>query len=121
MYTMRLEPAEDQNIFIKAKKEGYVTLTPPLVYKMSKRQSQKIVLSLSPDLGVRWQGCRQSTDFTIDSLSARRRQSGGELGQCRLGLEDRQDGCKLTREIGVLLLLGIQDLLPSDDTGHGLD
>ena len=57
MYTMRLEPAEDQNIFIKAKKEGYVTLTPPLIYKMSKKESQKIVLSLSPDLGVRWQIC----------------------------------------------------------------
>ena len=59
MYTMRLEPAEDQNIFIKAKKEGYVTLTPPLIYKMSKKESQKIVLSLSPDLGVRWQGRRR--------------------------------------------------------------
>ena len=58
MYTMRLEPAEDQNIFIKAKKEGYVTLTPSIIYKMSKKESQKIVLSLSPDLGVRWQGCR---------------------------------------------------------------
>ena len=59
MYTMRLEPAEDQNIFIKAKKEGYVTLTPPLVYKMSKKVTQKIVLSLSPDLGVSWQGRRR--------------------------------------------------------------
>ena len=59
MYTMRLEPAEDQNIFIKAKKEGYVTLTPSLIYKMSKKKSQKIVLSLSPDLGVRWQGRRR--------------------------------------------------------------
>ena len=53
MYTIRLLPAEGQNLFITTKKEGYIPLSPSIIYDMTAGDSQNIILSLSPRLGVR--------------------------------------------------------------------
>lgn len=51
----------------------------------------------------------------IDQILVKCRQSGDELGQVGLGLVDRQDGCKLAREIGLLVFLARQGQLPAND------
>ena len=66
MYTMRLRPAEGQNLFITVKKEGYAPLTPSIMYDMAEGESQNIMLSLSPELGVRWRNCRRRKDDTFN-------------------------------------------------------
>ena len=55
MYTIRLRPAEGQNLFISAKKKGFTALSPSVAYDIAAGESQSIILSLSPELGVRWQ------------------------------------------------------------------
>ena len=56
----------------------------------------------------------------IDQILVQCRQSGDELGQVGLGLVDRQDGCKLAREIGLLVFLARQGQLPANDPRRGL-
>ena len=49
----QLLPAEGQNLFITAKREGYTSIF-NITFQMTEKEMQKIVVSLSPDLGVSW-------------------------------------------------------------------
>ena len=117
MYTVRLRPAKGQHLFISAKRKGFAALSPSVAYDMAAGESQSIILSLSPELGVRWRNYkfRNTTTPLINDILVQSRQSGDELGQIRFGLVDRQDGCKLAGEIGLLVFLARTHLLLPND------
>ena len=63
MYTLKLEPDEGHNLFIIAKKEGFQSIKPSIIYDMDEGESQKILLSMSPILRVRTQQTTETQLF----------------------------------------------------------